>query len=74
MTQKYRATFSRDPIKPGKPAAIIAFKDSVGGRWEFSGTMPLTLVHTIQALAATNGRCSSLIAGRDDAIEAAFST
>lgn len=72
MAYKYKANLGREKVEPGKPRAVIGFKDSKGGRWEFDGALPAAAVHTIMVLAATGGKRTSRNVGADDGIAEAF--
>lgn len=62
----------RKKAEPGKPLAVIKFKDSSGGKWEFDGALPMQAVSSIIMLAVTDGRTTSGKVGMDAAIDAAM--
>ena len=62
----------RPKATPGRPLAVIKFKDSSGSRWEFDGALPMLAVSKIIMLAVSDGVRTSAIDGMDIGIAAAF--
>lgn len=62
---------SRTPPPDGHAKAGIQLRTKAW-RWNYDGVLPEGAYLTMMALCSTNGRATSLNAGQDDGIAAAF--
>ena len=74
MTQKFKAAIERGNPPSGTLKSVVSLKDNGGNRWEYVGIIPMAAGRVMMALCSTKGERQCMNFGRDEGIEAAFTT